>query len=377
LIAEQKPINALLIIVLFAGLLLAPSVAQIFGIGQSTQENRELAPLPTLSSLKDIKNLNRMSENYVSDRFGLRSQLVHFNSLLRYRMGISTNKDVVVGQDGWLFYAADKILEQHTGTNIFRSDELENWVRQMEKNRDWLEKRGIAFLVLVAPDKTTIYPEKLPDFPRRPGSPTRLEQLVARLRTSTLDFVDPRTALLEAKELGYKVYFEGDTHWTQRGALIAYSLLMERVRNRFSNVVPKTIDDFIVSLDRAPAADLARLLTLEGDLHYTVERFSLRGPSHQLAPPAITKRPSWPWRVTEMYNDLRDRPRLVIMGDSFSDYVLGPNFLYETFRDPVWTHHNLGTFNFELVREVKPDLVIFQFAERYLHSPLGIPIGLD
>jgi alginate O-acetyltransferase complex protein AlgJ len=175
LIAEQKPINALLIIVLFAGLLLAPSVAQIFGIGQSTQENRELAPLPTLSSLKDIKNLNRMSENYVSDRFGLRSQLVHFNSLLRYRMGISTNKDVVVGQDGWLFYAADKILEQHTGTNIFRSDELENWVRQMEKNRDWLEKRGIAFLVLVAPDKTTIYPEKLPDFPRRPGSPTRLE----------------------------------------------------------------------------------------------------------------------------------------------------------------------------------------------------------
>ena len=61
------------------------------------------------------------------------------------------------------------------------------------------------------------------------------------------------------------------------------------------------------------------------------------------------------------------------MGDSFADYVLGPNFLYETFRDPVWTHHNLGTFNFELVKELHPDIVIFQFAERYLHSPFGVP----
>jgi len=65
------------------------------------------------------------------------------------------------------------------------------------------------------------------------------------------------------------------------------------------------------------------------------------------------------------------------MGDSFTDYVLGPNFLYETFRDPVWTHHNLGTFNFELVKELHPDIVIFQFAERYLHSPFGVPVGMD
>ena len=80
--------------------------------------------------------------------------------------------------------------------------------------------------------------------------------------------------------------------------------------------------------------------------------------------------------VTEIHTNLRDRPRLLIMGNSFSDYVLGPNFLYETFRDPVWTHHNLGTSNFDL-EGGKPDLVIFQFAERYLHSLLGIPIGLD
>jgi hypothetical protein len=77
-------------------------------------------------------------------------------------------------------------------------------------------------------------------------------------------------------------------------------------------------------------------------------------------------RPGWGWRVTENKNDLGDRPRLLVFGDSFTDYVLGPTMLYETFRDPVWTHNNGGTLNFNLVREVKPDIVLVQFAERYL-----------
>jgi hypothetical protein len=44
--------------------------------------------------------------------------------------------------------------------------------------------------------------------------------------------------------------------------------------------------------------------------------------------------------------------------------VLGPNFLY-------------GTFNFELIKELHPDIVIFQFTERFLHAPFGVPIGAD
>jgi hypothetical protein len=247
----------------------------------------------------------------------------------------------------------------------------------MEASRDWLQKRGIAFYILAAPDKNTIYPEMLPDYPRRAGAPTRMDQLVSRLRASTLEFIDPRGALIEAKKTYPKVYFEGDSHWTQRGAFVAYTMLMDRIRTRFPNVVAKTINDYDISVGPPPAADLAVELTLEGDLHYAVEHFSVRGPRHQLAPQTTTSRPGWPWRIEEVRTDLHDRPRLLVMGDSFVDYVLGPNFLYETFRDPVWTHHNLGTFNFNLVKEVKPDIVIFEFGERYLHSPFGVPVGLD
>jgi alginate O-acetyltransferase complex protein AlgJ len=370
-------LNAWLMIGLFGAFLLAPTVAQLMGIGIATTENRVLAPFPSINRFKDIKDLTQQADAYVNDRFGLRSHLVHLNSLVRYRLGLSSNKLVAIGRNNWLFYANDRILEQHTGADVFTAEELEHWVRQMEANRDWLEKRGIAFYIVAAPEKSTIYPEMLPDYPRPPGASTRLDQLAARLPSSTLEFVDPRAALIAAKKAGVQVYLPGDTHWTQRGALIAYGMLMDRLRARFPHIVPKTIDDYMVSDDPHPPADLARLLTLQDDLRYTGERLEPRGPRHQLGPAEITYRAGWPWRIAETHTDLKDRPRLLVMGDSFTDYVLGPDFLYETFRDPVWTNHHLGNFNFDLVKEVNPDIVIFQFAERYLTGRPGVPVGME
>jgi alginate O-acetyltransferase complex protein AlgJ len=366
-----------LMITLFGLLLLVPGFAQVFGIGGASGENRSLAPFPTITRMKDIKNLPRMADAYVNDRFGLRSQLVHVNSLLRYRIGVSSSKDVVIGKHGWLFYTAHRILEQHTAIDVFKPKELEQWVRQMEANRDWLAQRGIAFYILAAPEKSTVYPEMLPYYPRRPGAKTRLEQLAKRLRTSTLDFIDPTSRLIEAKQSGAKVYYEGDTHWTQRGAFIAYSMLMERVRSRFPSVSPLTLADFDISTGESTVADLARLLTLEGDIKYEVEHFKLRHRSRVIGAPAETYRPRWPWRISERRTTLAEAPRLLVFGDSFTDYVLGPGFLYETFRDPVYTNHHLGNFNFKLVQEIKPQIVVYQFAERYLYAPVGTPIGAE
>jgi hypothetical protein len=41
----------------------------------------------------------------------------------------------------------------------------------------------------------------------------------------------------------------------------------------------------------------------------------------------------------------------------------------------VFTHHNGGTFNFKLFDEVKPDLVTFALAERYIALAPQVPLG--
>jgi alginate O-acetyltransferase complex protein AlgJ len=363
--AERSRLNEWLVIMLFGVILLTPFVTQLIGFSiDSTTENRVLAPLPKIKSLREIKLLPKMSENYVNDRFGLRQQLVHFNSLMRYRLGLSSTRDVVIGKDGWLFYTADKLMEQHTGANVFTPAELENWVARMEANRDWLAKRGIAFYIMIAPDKNTIYPEKLRDYPR--GAVTRIDQLAARLRNSTLELIDPREELFRVKAAGEMVYTPGDTHWNERGAFVAYQMLMDRLQKKYPQIVPLKLDDFEISYGAPAASDLTSILTLDHDVSYSVERMRPKWKSHQTAPQTTFIRPGWGWRVTENKNDLSDRPRLLVFGDSFTDYVLGPTMLYETFRDPVWTHNNGGTLNLNLVREFKPDIVLVQFADRYL-----------
>jgi alginate O-acetyltransferase complex protein AlgJ len=374
--AERSRLNEWLVILLFGVILLTPFVTQLVGFSMDvTAENRVLAPLPKVNSLREIKFLPKMSENYVNDRFGMRTELVHFNSLVRYRLGLSSTKEVVVGKDGWLFYTADKLMEQHTGADIFSPAELENWVKLMEADRDWLAKRGIAFYILIAPDKNTLYPEKLPGFPR--GTVTRIDQLAARLRKSDLEFIDPREEMFRVKAAGEMVYTPGDTHWSERGAFVAYQMLMERVRKKYPSIVPLGLDDFKISYGEPAATDLTSILTLNRNVSYSVERMSPKWKSHQTAPQTTSMRPGWGWRVTENSNDLKDRPRLLVFGDSFTDYVLGPTMLYETFRDPVWTHNNGGTLNFNLVREVKPDIVLVQFAERYLHLFPTKAVGFD
>src|SRR5665811_1356679 len=172
---RAKRLNAWAVILLFGFLVLLPFLVQFAGLGETSGENRNLAEFPTLRSAKEIKVLPRKLDAYVNDRFGLRSQLVHLNSLIRYKLGVSSTRDVVIGEDDWLFYTADFLMEQHTGANVFSPEELERWVASMQDIQDCLAKRGLPFYILIAPDKSTMYPEKIPDYPRPPEATTRFD----------------------------------------------------------------------------------------------------------------------------------------------------------------------------------------------------------
>ena len=365
------------LVVVFALLILTPSLAQIAGIGKQSGENRSLAEFPTLRSAKEIKDLTQKMDAYVNDRFGLRRQLVRLNSLIRFKLGISSSKDVVIGEDGWLFYTADSLMEQHTGADVFTPAELDTWIDWIQSVRGCLVERDIAFYFIIAPDKNTIYPEKLPDYPRPPTATTRFDQVVNRLRRTNIDFIDPREAMFEAKAQGIPIYHGGDTHWTKQGAYVAYELFMDQLRRRFPSIVPVTLADFDVGDSQRMASDLAVLLALDRVIEYKVETLERDTPSHLAEKPVRSMKPGWGWPVLEWHNDLASQPRLLVFGDSFTDYILGPNFLYETFGDPVFTHHNNGTLNLNLIEEFNPDVVVLEMADRYLHRLPLKPLGYD
>ena len=247
-------------------------------------------------------------------------------------------------------------------------------VEVMTANRDWLARRGIAFIITIAPDKSTIYPEKLPTYPRPPGRTTRADQLVARLRDRPRPRRSPRGPARGEAQLP-EALFRGrqplDAARSLHRLFAADGSGAGKIPERRARV-PRRLRYRLGSGGRErpclPARAARRLALHRRTLHPAVHASA----RHDGANPTPG---GWGWPIKFIETDLKAQPRLLVLGDSFTDYVLGPTFLFESFRDPVFTHHNGGTFNFTLVDEVKPDLVIFALAERYIALPPQVPLG--
>ncbi len=90
-----------------------------------------------------------------------------------------------------------------------------------------------------------IYPELMPGSLHRLHSHYRADQLLAYMRAhSTVEILDLRPALLEAKPRGL-LYHHYDTHWNDRGALIAYQQIAARLKQWFPAIEPMRREDFV------------------------------------------------------------------------------------------------------------------------------------
>jgi hypothetical protein len=201
----------------FALALIAPALGQFAGWG--TGGNAEaLAEKPTLNPLNVTAFINQ-SERWIDDSFGFRQPLIQLNSVLRSFVGASEWRDVLIGRDGWLFFRGDDTIEQDRGLENFSEAELTEYVAVLDARRRWLQRLGAHMVMIVAPDKSTIYPEYLvPQMPQ--VAPTRLDQLVAATAGTGITLLDLRPALKSAKSRG-PLYYKADTHWTPLGAYVA------------------------------------------------------------------------------------------------------------------------------------------------------------
>ncbi|TMH00657.1 MAG: hypothetical protein E6H67_18925, partial [Betaproteobacteria bacterium] len=197
-------------------------------------ENRRPAPLPTIELGTpgwgwSILTFPRRFERYWNDSFAFRWYLIRWHSIAKLALGISPSPKALVGQNGYLFYAAEQSVDYFRAVKPFAARELVQWRAELEKRRAWLAERGIRYLVVVAPSKETIYPEFMPPALRPVRPETRLDQLLKELAAhSSVDVVDLRPALRRAKET-QRVYHQTDTHWNDAGAMIAYGEILARL----------------------------------------------------------------------------------------------------------------------------------------------------
>ncbi|MBF0633659.1 MAG: hypothetical protein HQK85_03275, partial [Nitrospinae bacterium] len=223
------------ILILFCASIYMPLVAGLFGEsgGVSQVENRFLAQMPRMELNRDsINTFPTRFEKYFSDNFGGRLAFIAGYSHLCYSLGVSPTKNVIIGKNGWLYFGDENEIKSYRKTNPFNAAQIAKWRWKMRLIKGYLETRGVKLVFLIAPNKSSIYPEQMPGNINVAGKTGGFDQLSNVAGELGIEFVDPRNALVERKKRD-DVYFRTDTHWNDLGAFVSYDLLMKSLANRF------------------------------------------------------------------------------------------------------------------------------------------------
>ena len=338
-------------------------------------ENRALAPWPTPGVGADT--FARFDAAF-ADRFRSRNALIALqHTLVVLGFHTSTGGHVVLGRDDWLYFAGEDghTLDRYVrGTVPFADGLVEGFGRELERRRAWLAARGIAYIVTVAPDKATIYPEHLPRWVQPMTGPTPLERATRALRANpSLRYVDLRDALREAKS-HEQVYYRTDSHWNYLGAIVAYRALMREVQQavgtaRLPAIVEPVVPEYVPGVD-VYRGDLARILGVPR--RYDEADFGPFGKVLADAPRRCARRIDAGQDVGFEFYACGTAPdvRAVVYRDSMAIPLIP--LLSENFRRVVYVSSQ--RLDPALIEREHPDVVIEELVERNLHVPAENPM---
>ena len=219
----MKKVFSLLFAGLFLALCLVPSVGLLLGHGSGAAANQVLAVLPSPTKKDGSLNADYLPGlgRYVNDRFFLRQEAVTlWASLNAGLLRSSVTKDVLVGKDGWLYFTPT--LPDYTRTGQMTARETWCAARRLALLQEYVEARGGRFLFVIAPNKNSLYPARMPELPRA-DAPTNAEALFEQLKAQQVATVDLFALFRAQKET---LYYPRDSHWNARGAALAADALL-------------------------------------------------------------------------------------------------------------------------------------------------------
>ena len=274
----KRPASIFYIIIVIAALAV-PSVGMIFG-GSSTfrVETTSLAEAPSVTKEDGSINENLLREagNYFEDHFFGRPAFVTADALIRKNVfASSANAKIIVGKDGWYFY--DGELPCFQGTERFTERTLKNIAHNLGLTRDYLRQLGIDLIVTVAPNKSSLYPEYMPFNMIQSTEASNAGRLKPYLKEAGVAYADLFDAFCGTDEV---LYFKEDTHWNNKGALLAFDTILETAGSEFGKHEDRSrIDAEELEPRKDHSGDLAEMLTPEAvepetDYYYNDFTFS-------------------------------------------------------------------------------------------------------
>lgn len=332
----------------------------------SLVEKRKLAVFPEMpTSLSSLAQYTKKLENYYNDHFGFREELIFLHNLLKFSIGESPDEQVVMGKNGWFFL--NGTVWDFRNAFPLKDSELDRWAFTLQTLHGWLEKRGIGYIFVIAPNKATIYGENMPDWMTKVGSESIHDKFISIMDANTaVSVLDLRKSLIERKGK-LRLYHKTDSHWNLYGANVAQYEIARRVAGILGGkVVPKLWDVSDFQLRRGNGLDLANMMGLK-----TVLKEDRPFINWKKCAFVIGKNESRKTKDSITTECPKSDARALVFQDSFFN-SLRP-FFSEYFGRVTYIRKDFSMEDFiEFVEEEEPDIIIHEVAEIGLREPPNV-----
>jgi len=264
----------------------------------------------------------------------------------KYKTGqFKEDYSVIAGKKDWLFYAPTTDgygLEDFKGRIILTQEELLKIKATLEEQRNWLRKKGIKYLVVICPNKQTIYPEYLPEWiVKEKGSSTVQDQITSYLsKNSDIEIVDLRKTLLNQKTKNKKnLYYKTDTHWNQLGTFYAYQEIMKHIIAPDSMDLPVRLIDYKITYIPRKGGDISAMIGLEDFYDDTEISFTLKKKVQKKLKSAFVSHDSYYIKLEPFFKAS-----------------------FDTIQNVPFFENN---FDYERIERFNPEIFVYEIVERY------------
>lgn len=356
----KKSADKVFVFLIFA-VLITPVVK--FNLADRTiEENRMLKVFPKFEGFSSNKgNYFKGIEGWFNDRFNQRDRLIKYSYRLDHKInGGFFSETAFMGKDYWIFTKDRNSIGNFQKTTYFRKSEVDRLKANLVSRQKWLEKQGIKYYLMIAPDKNVVYGEHYLDNIKVIGKESQIDQLFNTVKNQTdIPIVYPWQAVKAEKDKAL-LYYKMDTHWTNYGAFFGYRELMKLVKSDFPTIPVVTEKELEFNKKKVEFGDMLRMFHLKKgsypEIKYklvNVDKFSKNvKEEYYLNNHKIIK-------VSSGVNDLT----AIVFRDSFTNGM--KDYLSQSFGTIylVWDHHKFNNYQ-KFIVEHKPDLVIHETLAR-------------
>ncbi len=355
-----------LLILIFAAIIALPLLDNIFRFSpvKDLFEKRQPEPMPKMpQNFSEAKTFPQKFEKFFNDNYGFRKTLVSANSQMMDKIfDESPDARAVIGKEGWFYFDNHNSLLDATGKAEISDDLIEEGVKSFGNNWHKMRARNIDYLLVIAADKSTVYPEFLPSYMKF-SEPHRIDKFLNALKKKYPDFpvVDLRPILKKAKEKE-TVYHKTDTHWNKRGAHYGYVEIAKKL-----NIIPHLRQDFVEHEDGVTRGDISDIMGIETtNVNYDLVPKFVQ--THYVVQPSAEELQRF-HKLNFFANHNKNLPVIFAYQDSYFGDLFG--YMSEHFSKGFYFNEFPCDLNSEILENYHPNVVIQEFWEGRLEVVLN------